>query len=206
MKLSEHIRRAQKHPGHFQGLRFRLARQTPLETETIGVSPAILCFTKSFLSDRTIADRWRGTPSPQAKIDMGVPQGSVVAPILFTLLLAGVGKGVRSDIVVTACADDIALWRKSRHRWPQQSSANHQAEVRTFQKQVDIVMNHLSNLGFTLSATMTVYMPVLGIGLNRRQYPEWNEVTVCGMAVKPAASIRYLGVIFQCDGRWNKHL
>ncbi|XP_076036053.1 uncharacterized protein LOC143022005 [Oratosquilla oratoria] len=135
-----------------------------------------------------------------------VPQGSVVAPLLFTLLLAGVGKGVRSDTVVTAYADDIALWRKSRHRRPQQSSANHQAEVRTFQKQVDVVVNHLSNLGFTLSATKTVYMPVHGIGLNRRQYPEWNQVTVCGMAVKPSASVCYLGVIFQCDGRWNKHL
>ncbi|XP_076065280.1 uncharacterized protein LOC143039291 [Oratosquilla oratoria] len=137
---------------------------------------------------------------------MGVPQGSVVAPLLFTLLLAGVGKGVRSDTVVTAYVDDIALWWKSRHRRPQQSSANHQAEVRTFQKQVDVVVNHLSNLGFTLSATKTIYMPVHGIGLNRRQHPEWNQVTVCGMAVKPAASVRYLGVIFQCDGRWNKHL
>ncbi|XP_076061616.1 uncharacterized protein LOC143037363 [Oratosquilla oratoria] len=214
VKLSEHIRRAQRQRGVLHTCFLDISKafdsvwhaKLLWKLKSIGVSPAIFGFTKSFLSDRTIAVRWRGTPSPQAKIDMGVPQGSVVAPLLFTLLLAGVGKGVRSDTVVTAYADDIALWRKSKHRRPQQSSANHQAEVKTFQKQVDVVVNHLSNLGFTLSATKTIYMPVHGIGLNRRQYPEWNQVTVCGMAVKPSASVRYLGVIFQCDGRWNKHL
>ncbi|XP_076058654.1 uncharacterized protein LOC143035674 [Oratosquilla oratoria] len=183
VKLSEHIRRAQRQRIvlHTCFLDISKAFDTVWhakllwQLKSIGVSPAIFGFTKSFLSDRSIA-------------------------------VCGSGEGVQNDTIITAYADDIALWRKSRHRRPQQSSANHQAEVRTFQKQVDVVVNHLSNLGFTLSATKTVYMPVHGIGLNRRQYPEWNQVTVCGMAVKPSASVRYLGVIFQCDGRWNKHL
>ncbi|XP_076038812.1 uncharacterized protein LOC143024006 [Oratosquilla oratoria] len=137
---------------------------------------------------------------------MGVPQGSVVAPLLFTLLLADVGKGVRSDTIITAYADDIAMWRKSRHRWPRKDSAQHRAELRLFQRQVDIAVSHLVDLGFTLSAAKTVYMPIHSIGYNRGDYPDWNQLTVCGTPVKPATSVRYLGVIFQRDGRWTRHI
>ncbi|XP_076042203.1 uncharacterized protein LOC143026091 [Oratosquilla oratoria] len=183
VKLSEHIRRAQRQRRIVHTCLLDISKvfdsvwHTKLlwKLKSIGVSPAIFSFVKSFLSDRTIA-------------------------------LRGSGGGVRNDTVVTTYADDIALWRKSRHRRPQKNSAHHRAEVRTFQEQVDVVVNHLTDLGFTLSATKTVYMPVHGISHNGRQYPDWNQITVCGTAVKPAASVCYLGVIFQCDGRWNKHL
>ncbi|XP_076066126.1 uncharacterized protein LOC143039767 [Oratosquilla oratoria] len=49
-------------------------------------------------------------------------------------------------------------------------------------------------------------MPVHSKDYNAGQYPDWNKITVCGTAVKPAASVRYLGVTFQRDGLWNKHL
>ncbi|XP_076033588.1 uncharacterized protein LOC143020750 [Oratosquilla oratoria] len=49
-------------------------------------------------------------------------------------------------------------------------------------------------------------MPVHSKGYNAGQYPDWNQITVCGTAVKPAASVRYLGVTFQRDGLWNEHL
>ncbi|XP_076065293.1 uncharacterized protein LOC143039302 [Oratosquilla oratoria] len=74
--------------------------------------------------------RWKGHLSRSSAIDMGVPQGSVVVPLLFTLLLGDVGKGVRKDTVVTAYADDIALWRKSRHRRPKKDSDQHKSELR----------------------------------------------------------------------------
>ncbi|XP_076032145.1 uncharacterized protein LOC143019969 [Oratosquilla oratoria] len=137
---------------------------------------------------------------------MGVPQGSVVVPLLFTLLLADVGKGVRSDRVVTAYADDVALWRKSRHRRPKRDSAQHKAELRVFQSQIELVVAQLTSLGFSLSSTKTVYIPVHQVGYNRGEYPNWNHITACGSPVKPTASARYLGVIFQRDGRWTKHI
>ncbi|XP_076059716.1 uncharacterized protein LOC143036353 [Oratosquilla oratoria] len=141
-----------------------------------------------------------------APVDMEVPQGFVVAPLLFTLLLADVGKGVRSDTVVTAYADDVALWHKSRHRRPKRDSAQHKAELRVFQSQIELVVAQLTSLGFSLSSTKTVYMPVHQVGYNRGEYPNWNHITVCGSPVKPTASARYLGVIFQRDGRWTKHI
>ncbi|XP_076067748.1 uncharacterized protein LOC143040552 [Oratosquilla oratoria] len=99
-----------------------------------------------------------------------------------------------------------AIFNFSRYRRPKKNSANHRAKVRVLQEQVDVVVNHLMDLGFTLSGTKTVYMPVHSKGYNAGQYPDWNQITVCGTAVKPAASVRYLGVTFQRDGLWNEHL
>ncbi|XP_076038377.1 uncharacterized protein LOC143023659 [Oratosquilla oratoria] len=137
---------------------------------------------------------------------MGVPQGSVVAPLLFTLLIADVGKGVRGDTIVTAYADDIALWRKTRHRRPKRDSTQHRAELRHFQSQIDLVVTQLTSLGFSLSAAKTTYMPVHQIGFNSGTYPEWNHIKICGTPVRPAKSVRYLGVTFQRDGRWSQHI
>ncbi|XP_076038223.1 uncharacterized protein LOC143023550 [Oratosquilla oratoria] len=138
VRLSEHIRRAQRQRRILHTCFLDIAKAFDTvwhakllhKLKSLGVSPAIYDFTRSFLSNRSISVRWKGTLSQQAPVDMGVPQGSVVAPLLFTLLLADVGKGVRNDTVVTAYADDVALWRKSRHRRPKRDSAQHKAELR----------------------------------------------------------------------------
>ncbi|XP_076042055.1 uncharacterized protein LOC143025958 [Oratosquilla oratoria] len=137
---------------------------------------------------------------------MGVPQGSVVAPTLFVLMLADIGKGLRKDTTITAYADDIAVWRRSRHRRPKKDSAQHKAELRLFQSQVDSVVRHLESLGFLLSPNKTVYMPVHLPGYNRGHYPTWNVLSICGTEVPPSPSVKYLGVIFQKDGRWTSQI
>ncbi|XP_076049338.1 uncharacterized protein LOC143030016 [Oratosquilla oratoria] len=164
--------------------------------KAIGVSPAMYNFIRSFLSNQYIEVRRKGVLSRRTQVDMGVLQGSVVSPLLLTLLLADLGKGVRGDTVVTAYKDDIALWRKSRHRRPKKNSAQHKPELRRFQEQVDVVVAQLNSLGFTLSAKKIVYMPMHLAGYNSGIYPGWNLKNICGTPVEPAKSVRYLGVLF----------
>ena len=67
-----------------------------------GISPSLYRFINSFLTGRTMAVQWKNTISPKRTIDTGVPQGSVIAPMLFTLMLQNVGKGLQKDTTVTA--------------------------------------------------------------------------------------------------------
>ncbi|XP_076069227.1 uncharacterized protein LOC143041284 [Oratosquilla oratoria] len=128
---------------------------------------------------------------------MGVPQGSVVAPTLFALILADIGKGLRKDTTITTYADDIAVWRRSRHRRPKKDSAQHKGELRLFQSQVDSVVHHIESLGFLFSPNKTVYIPVYLPGYNRGHYLTWNVLSICGTEVSPSPSVRYLGVVFK---------
>ncbi|XP_076058645.1 uncharacterized protein LOC143035665 [Oratosquilla oratoria] len=204
IRLSEHIRRAQRHKKkkrvlHTYFLNIAKAFDTvwhaklPWKWKSLRVSPAMYKFVRSFLSGRSISVRRDGTLSAKAPIDMRPPQCSVVAPFPFTLLLADVGNGVRGDTVVTSYVDDIALWRKSRHRRPKKDSAQHRAELRSFECQVDLIVIQFTSLGFSLSAAKTTYMPVHQIGYNIGTYPDWNHIKVCGTTVKPARSVLYLG-------------
>ena len=43
-------------------------------------------------------------------VDMGVPQGSVIAPILFNIMVHDVDTCVKGKVVLTMYADDLAIW------------------------------------------------------------------------------------------------
>ncbi|XP_076045817.1 uncharacterized protein LOC143028061 [Oratosquilla oratoria] len=49
-------------------------------------------------------------------------------------------------------------------------------------------------------------MPVHLPGYNRGHYPTWNVLSICGTEVPPSPSVKYLGVIFQKDGRWTSQI
>ena len=65
---------------------------------------------KNFLSERCICTRVGKTYSSNKTIDMGIPQGSVIAPILFNIIIHDLPKVLTNNTHVTQYADDIAIW------------------------------------------------------------------------------------------------
>ena len=86
--------------------------------KSAGISPSLYLFVRSFLADRYIVVRWKGVLSPRKKIGMGVPQGSVIAPLLFSIMIASVGKNLKNNTIITSSADDIAIWRSTKIKRP----------------------------------------------------------------------------------------
>ena len=48
--------------------------------------------------------------SAAMQIDMGVPQGSVIAPLLFNIRVHDVESCVQGKVVITMYVDDLAIW------------------------------------------------------------------------------------------------
>ena len=165
--------------------------------KSAGISSSLYLFVRSFLADRYIVVRWKGVLSPRKKIDMGVPQGSVIAPLLFSIMIANVGKNLKNDTVITSYADDIAIWRTTKIKRPQKTASLQKHAINTFQAEIDYVVHSLEGNGFMLSSSKTVFMPIICKG---RKIPPHLTISVKGVSIKPSSSVRYLGFIFQRNG------
>ena len=55
--------------------------------QKIGISGKMYDYIKTFLSGRSMQVRWKGAMSAVKTVSKGVPQGSVIAPLLFNIMV-----------------------------------------------------------------------------------------------------------------------
>lgn len=104
----------------------------------------------SLLSNRLIQIRIGSSYSNPRQLEMGLPQGSVIAPILFNILLADLPKDLSKDTVLAQFADDICLWMKVTMKLRTPARAlNYTKKV--YQRELDKINNFMRENGLTLS-------------------------------------------------------
>ena len=77
-----------------------------------GIHGPLLMWLSNFLSDRTMRVLCEGAQSSDAKVDSGVPQGTVLGPLLFLCHINDLPECVKSK--VRLFADDCLLYRQIR--------------------------------------------------------------------------------------------
>jgi hypothetical protein len=133
---------------------------------------------RSFLTERTQCVKVNRVLSGPKAVVCGVPQGSLLGPILFDLYINFLSRTVVSHVV--QYADDAALIA---------SSESYAGLRDTLTNDMQNVLNFLASLGLCLNVSKTEFLvfgnvPDPRIGL-----------VVGGESIRPANSARYLGVV-----------
>ena len=160
-----------------------------LKLHFYGIRGNILNWIKDFLDNRTQSVILNGTNSDNVAVSSGVPQGSVLGPILFLAYINDLPEQVRSR--VRLFADDTAMYL----------AIDTQADSEILQKDLEILENweKLWDMSFNPSKCQAIHV-------TRRKTPLQTKYHLHGCVLESVPSAKYLGVTISEDLKWSEHI
>ena len=165
--------------------------------DVIGIKGTALSWFKSYLSDRFQFVHVNDVSSMRTEVRHGVPQGSVLGPILFTLYMLPLGNIIRKHSINFHCyADDTQLYLSMKP-----DETNQLAKLQACLKDVKTWMTCnflLLNSGKT---------EVIVVGPEHLRNTLCNDIaTMDGFTLASSTTVKNLGVIFDQDMSFNSHI
>ena len=164
-------------------------RRLLLKLKHYAISSHILSWLSSFLVGRTQRVVLEGRMSSLVTVDSGVPQGTVLGPLLFLLYINDLPNGIKSS--TRLFADDALIYR-------------------TISSTVDteILQSDLNRLSRWQHDWQMQFNPgkcyVMHITNSRNQ--QHSNYQLCGQTLATVDSHPYLGVHLQNDMGWSTHI
>ncbi|XP_064488426.1 uncharacterized protein LOC135400523 [Ornithodoros turicata] len=159
-----------------------------------GLNGKTFAWLTSFLTDRKVFMDTNEGSTPPVTLVQGVPQGAVLSPTLFNLLMSELASLLPHKVKYTMYADDLCIWSSGRQI---------QAIENTLQYALVTIAIFLEERAMDLSTSKTVYLPFTGKRLKN------FKLTVAGTEIRRVTKHKYLGVTTNRNTTWGdqvKHL
>ena len=163
-----------------------------------GVSGSALMWFSSYLDSRKQAVKISGTVSSPRQLTCGVPQGSVLGPLLFTIYTTSLGSLLRSS----GCnyhlyADDTQLWATCKaDELPQ--------TVTRLQECASLIQSWMIKHQLKLNEDKTEYLIISSKAVTRNLQP--SALSIGNHNILPSISARNLGVVMDSDASMEAHI
>ena len=148
----------------------------------------------SFLQDRTFSTCFQGTMSSKQTHENGTPQGSILSPFLFNVLMHSfLGLPYRSSIKIYLYADDIAITasKPSARRVTTHSDMTHA---------LTLITNHCNTLGLIISPNKCSAMYI------GRKPDNVEPLLIQNQAIPFVTHQKYLGLEIDNRLTFNQHI
>ena len=157
--------------------------------KSVGITGTLLHWFQYYLSNRTQCVVVKGEQSDKSIIDAGVPQGSVLGPLLFLIYINDIVKNITS--VIKLFADDTSMSLALKDPVLRRDILNSDLEkINNWAKQWKVKFNENKTELLNLTRDKNL-LPVLVFGQTDLQ-----DVT----------SHKHLGIILQNNCKWNEHI
>ena len=165
-----------------------------------GLGGTALRWFASYLRNRCQAIKIGSTLSELSNLIYGVPQGSVLGPLLFSLYTTPLSKIIRlhPHIKFHFYADDTQLYIHLSHKNASSALAKLNACLRDVQEWMS-----LSKLKLNPEKTEFI---VFGSKAQRQKISSHFPVSILGSLLHPVDSVRNLGVWFDADFSFSEHI
>ena len=159
---------------------------------SVGVSGPLLQWFQSYLSDRSQRVVLNGHSSSALSVKSGVPQGSILGPLLFIVYidsLAHVNLSPGTSIVLYA--DDILLYR----------TLSTYKDNALLQSDVNTISSWIATSGLALNPSKSTLLVI-----SRQRVKPVVALQILSTPVPLSDSVKYLGVTLTSDLKWNMHV
>ena len=159
--------------------------------EKYGFAGSSLHIMQSFLTNRHQCVEYNGTRSSLKPINIGVPQGSVLGPLLFLIYINDF-PNISKNMKFLLFADDTVIFLKSD---------TIQELQHIIDKETVYICNWLRMNKLTLNTQKTLYQ----LYSNRNNSVDL-KIKLNGAEIKQVETVKYLGVYVDSSLKWSAHL
>ena len=159
----------------------------------LGLDPYLLRWIRSYLSNRSQYVSIDGVDSHVLPVASGVPQGSVLGPLLFILYINDVATAVSTESEANMFADDVALYRVIR------SSLDYSR----LQDDINSISACIKSKYLKFNTNKCKLMLVTKKRDSSIQPP---QLFLDGVALARVHSYKYLGITLTSNLSWSSHI
>ena len=163
-----------------------------------GISGPALSLLSSYLLDRSQFVSIDSQSSSESKLYTGVPQGSVLGPLLFTLYTTPLSYLFdNKPIGFHFYADDTQLYISF-------SSVDSASSLSLLSSTLDSVYDWLHSNRFTVNPSKTEYLLIGNVQQQRKIIS--SSITFCNSIISPTESARNLGIVLDSNLSFHKQI
>ena len=163
-----------------------------IKMHRMGIEGNLFNWVMDFLRERVIQVKIGSEESESHEVENGTPQGSVISPTLFTIMINDIFENIPIGMGRSLFADDGALWKKG---------GNIDHLVKKLQEGIDQVEKWGAEWGFKFSVEKSKVM-----FFSKKQISENKKLNLYGKNLERVNSFRFLGLIFDSRLTWREHV
>lgn len=148
---------------------------------------------KSYLDNRKQRVKVNNTNSDFNTIETGVPQGTILGPLLFIIYINDMLKKIPEPSILSYADDTVVIVKGKTWTEVEEKMNNYLHKISNW-----LALNKLS-----LNTEKTVYME---FGNTCNSTPKNLNIRIQDKIITSMESITYLGVTFDCNMRWEQHI
>ncbi|CAH2083596.1 unnamed protein product [Euphydryas editha] len=159
----------------------------------LGIDASALQLLRSYLTNRFQVVKIGQYVSSPKRVKCGVPQGSILGPLLFLVYINSLHKlGLKGHI--TLYADDTCLFY---------FGINIHSILQEAQKDLDLLQTWFSRNLLTINVTKTNYMI---FSAKNKKIPNFQPLTINGSEINQVNTEKYLGLTLDNRLSWKPHI